>query len=216
MALDRIGLAMIAPYVKGAAILSCGYADITVPKNEVIILLGITPRRFTEYGRDHNVAFPLPETIDTLLLAGATEVDCVDVRPSRGVERVVDLNIPQNWPRRYEIVLNPGTLEHCFDFATAMFNAWRAVELGGVMLFVAPLSMVNHGFYSISPTLIIDFAEANGGEVLKMVARDRNWNNVPIEPTKRFQVPPESVIYAMLKRITIVPEQAPTQTRYRI
>lgn len=215
MALDRMGLAMVAPRVRGATVLCLGYPDITAKPEAVEELLGVAPRKFTEYGREHKISWPLPETVDTLLLAGATVVDCVDLLAIRGVERVVDLNVRQEWPRRYDVVINPGTLEHCFDLASAMFNAWRAVDWKGVILHVAPMSMMNHGFVNVCPTLINDFAVANGGRVLDMKARDRDWKDVPVDACGRFRAPPEAVLYALVQKQIDGPEVIPMQGRYR-
>jgi len=215
MALDRIGLALVAKRLRGAAVLCLGYPDITAPAAEVERLLGVMPRKFTDHGGAHKVAHPLPETLDTLRLAGVEAIDCVDSMPSRGCERRVDLNERQAWPRRYGVVINPGTLEHCFDVAQAMFNAWRAVDLSGAILHAAPLSMMNHGFWNFSPTVIGDFAEANGGRVLALIARDGKWNTIPIDPVRRFVAPPESVLYALVEKVTEAPETIPVQWRYR-
>jgi hypothetical protein len=216
MALDRIGLELAAPYVRcGAAVLCLGYPDITARPETVKALLDIAEVRVhTAFGRDHKVSWPLPETIDTLTLAGATAVDCVDSRPSRGCERKVDLNIRQEWPRRYGLVINPGTIEHCFNVATAMFNAWRAVDVGGVILHVAPMTMINHGFWNFCPTAIADFAKANGGRVIAMQARDREWNPVALEAVRRFRAPGETVLYALVQKRDDLPEQIPVQGRF--
>jgi hypothetical protein len=216
MALDRIGLELAAPYVRcGAAVLCLGYPDITARPETVKALLDIAEVRVhTAFGRDHNVSWPLPETIDTLTLAGAEVVDCVDSMPSRGCERLVDLNIRQEWPRLYGLVINPGTLEHCFDVATAMFNAWRALEVGGAVLHVAPMSMLNHGFWNFCPTVIEDFAKANGGRVLSMQARDLDWHPVPIDPVRRFRAVSETVLYALVEKRKEVPETIPVQGRF--
>lgn len=215
MALDAVGLEMVAKRVRGAAILCLGYPDITARPEMVASLLGVKPRKFTDHGKDHKIAWPLPETVDTLMLAGAVAVDCVDIVQSRGVERVVDLNHRTPWERAYDLVINPGTIEHCFGVAAAMFNAWTAVRLGGVILHVAPMSMLNHGFWNMSPTLFGDFAQANGGEVLQMRARDREWRDVPVQATGRFKAPSESVLYALVKKVAEVPEAIPVQARYR-
>jgi len=213
MALDRIGLEMIANRVKGARILCLGYPDITVEGADVEKILGVRPLRFTDHGQDHGVAHRLPETIDTLRRAGAVSVECVDVKAIRGMERIVDLNERQSWPP-YDLVINPGTIEHCFDVAAAMFNAWRAVDVGGVILHVAPMSMMNHGFWNVCPTALADFAASNGGRILEMRARDREWKDVQVERVRRFRVPQESVLYALVQKVDLSPERVPTQWRF--
>jgi hypothetical protein len=213
MALDRLGLEMIAGFIKGARILCLGYPDITAEADEVERLLKVRPQKFTDHGADHGVSHRLPETINTFRLAGAVSVECVDVRVIRGMERVVDLNERQSWIG-YDLVINPGTVEHCFDVAAAMFNAWRAVDVGGVVLHVAPMTMLNHGFWNVCPTALADFAAANGGRILEMKARDREWKDVPVERVKRFRAPPESVLYATVHKADLIPERIPTQWRF--
>ena len=55
MALDSLGLAMVAPLVRGASILCLGYPDITARTETVKALLGVEPRLFTEHGGAHQV-----------------------------------------------------------------------------------------------------------------------------------------------------------------
>jgi len=223
MALDRIGLEMIAGRIRGAEILCLGYPDITVTAPEVKHLLGVESRNFTDHGKDHKAAFPLPETLHTLLLAGAKSIHVVDVKRHRGMEFIADLNRRIIWgfaPYEalrpgYDLVINPGTLEHCFDVATATFNAWRAVKVGGALLQVAPLTMVNHGFWNVCPTAIWDFAEANGGAVAEAKARDRNWTPVQVDRAARYPLPADCVLYALVVKRADVPETIPTQRRYQ-
>jgi hypothetical protein len=218
MALDKIGLAMVAPYIKGAQILCLGYPDITARPEVVEELLGVKPRKFTDNGRAHKVSWPLPETIDTLMLAGASKVVCIDRTRDRGVEEIVDLNyrltLKDELRSGFGIVINPGTLEHCFDIATATFNAWGALVKGGVMMSAAPLSMGNHGFYNIQPTFFVDFARENGGELLQMIGRARDWAPVEVTAKGRFAPPPECVLYTLLRKNEQTPERIPTQGRF--
>jgi hypothetical protein len=207
---------MIAPLLKGASVLCLGYPDLAVTLEEIESMLGVKPTQFTEHGQDHGLHYQrLAETVSTFMLAGAEVVDCVDKMPSRGCERVIDLNEPQVWPRHYSLVINPGTTEHCFDIATATFNSWRAVALGGVLLNIAPVTMLNHGFWNVCPTAIVDFAEANGGKVESMVARDKAWQMVKCDPVRRGAVPAETVMYALVIKMKDVPDTMPTQWRYR-
>jgi hypothetical protein len=96
-----------------------------------------------------------------------------------------------------------------------MFNAWSAVALGGVVLHVAPMTMMNHGFWNVCPTALVDFAAANGGTILELKARDREWKDVPVERVKRFRAPAESVLYALVQKTSAVPEKVPTQWRFQ-
>lgn len=216
MALDALGLKIIAPHLKGASILCLGYPDITARVETVKALLGVEPTEFTPHGQDHGVSWPLPETMHVFKLAGAVQCVTVDSMPNRGVEELVDLNVRQDgWKDLFTLVINPGTVEHCFDVAAAMFNAWRALAVGGHILHVAPVTMVNHGFWNVCPTALADFLEMNGGELLSLVGRDREGFSVSLETQKRHKVPQETVLYALARKNKDVAETMPVQGRFR-
>ena len=75
----------------------------------------------------------------------------------------LDLNQPIDIGQRFDIVHNAGTLEHVFDIAQAFRNIHNLTRPGGFMIHHAPfVGWVDHGFYSLHPTLFWDLAEANG------------------------------------------------------
>lgn len=210
MALDRIGLAMIAPHVKGAAVLALGYPDLTANQADVLSLLGQAT------STDDCIA-----TRTVLLAAGATAFDVVDVIAHKGFERIVDLNQPQEWPRRYGLVINPGTLEHCFNLGQAWANAWRALAPGGAILHVCPATMLNHGFWNICPVAIEDWCAANAGRVREMRFA-QNGTQQPVAPrgipgaaTGRPALPAETVMYALCQKLADAPLAWPVQGCYR-
>lgn len=215
MALDRVSLPMLAPKLKGAAVLCLAYPDIAIDVPSVEAIFKVKINRTAAHGLEHKGASVVPETVSAFMSAGAVAVDCVDVKAFRGVERIVDLNVRQEWPKQYDVVINPGTIEHCFDIATAWFNAWRAVKVGGSLLQVAPLNMINHGFWNVCPTAFFDFCVANGGKVTKLLAADRLGGHVAVEPHMRYAVHGEAVLYAMLEKREAVAEEMPVQWRYR-
>jgi hypothetical protein len=61
-------------------------------------------------------------------------------------------------------VLDGGTLEHVFDFPTAIRNCMKMVALGGHLLCRTPANnYLGHGFYQFSPELFFRiFSEDNG------------------------------------------------------
>lgn len=58
---------------------------------------------------------------------------------------------------QYQLVIDTGTLEHCFNVGQAFMNVAVSVSIGGVILQAAPLNRFNHGFWSFSPTADHDF-----------------------------------------------------------
>ena len=109
---------------------------------------------------------PNSTNADTVLtLLGAESVYVTDVSAYESPDFVFDLNEPVDpvYHERFDTVLDVGTLEHVFDTAVALDSIRRMVKPGGSVVLVNPSSNVmDHGFYSISPTLYWDYFSANG------------------------------------------------------
>jgi SAM-dependent methyltransferase len=172
----------------------------------------------------HGTAALLPEIYDTVAFFSALGVtlDCVDIRPSRGIERVVDMNgpLPEDMAAAYDLVLDLGTLEHCFNVGQAFANAAAALRAGGCILHVNPLNAFNHGFYNFSPTFYADFYECNGFTVLYQggLAGPRlNQSHFDLPLYDRFaDVPAGTHNVVVARRMAVQPIVWPTQRKYRI
>ena len=215
MALDAIALKLVAPHLAGATVLCLGYPDLVMEPSIVGAILKIQPRLFTEHGAAHKLKYGLAETCESFRQAGAVQVTCVDIKPSRGCERVLDLNVAQSWDRLFSLVIDAGTIEHCFNVGQAFANAWSAVEVGGVIVHVSPLSMQNHGFFNVCPTAYNDFYQANSGDLIAMQAATRTGQDVPISLTKRFAVDGEAVVCCAVRKTSNTPIVWPTQFKYQ-
>ena len=189
MSLDIISLALIRPLLERARILCLGVPDMSY---------GLAEEFCGDPGADFSKA---------ALMAGAALVHSVDVIAHKGYERLVDLNHPQVWPAEYDLVINPGTLEHCFNIGQAWANAWAAAALGGHILHVVPVSMLNHGFWNINPVALHDWCSANGGRVVAEryaingrpgveVVRER----IPQSKSGRGCYPPDTVGYYLCQK----------------
>lgn len=87
---------------------------------------------------------------------GATVVDSFDISDYEGANRIWDMNLPAPEESRdqYDFVFDGGTLEHVFDFPSALREALTLVKPGGVFLSTTPAnSMLGHGFYQFGPDL---------------------------------------------------------------
>lgn len=74
-----------------------------------------------------------------------------------------DLNTPYRPERPYDVCINNGTAEHIFNIATFFASVHAATKPGGLMFHESPLlGWIDHGFYTLQPTLYFDLAEANG------------------------------------------------------
>lgn len=96
---------------------------------------------------------------------GFDEVDAMDASAFEGASLVHDLNVPvpSSLHGRYDLVFNGGTLEHVFNVPVALASIHAMLAVGGRAMHMAPVSnLIDHGFYSFSPTLLFDYYSANG------------------------------------------------------
>ena len=120
-----------------------------------------------------------------LRLLGATDVVSIDASGYEGASRVVDLNkpVPADLDRSFTVVIDAGSLEHVFDFPTAVRNCMRMVAVDGHFLGVTVANnMAGHGFYQFSPELFYRvFTRRNGFRIERMLVTEtssKRWFDV--------------------------------------
>lgn len=211
MGLNMAALKILSQY-PSKRVLSLGYPDIVATAADVRRIFHVTPTRFSDAGAWHNVDHSLPDTLE-LFSAIGSELTCIDMHASRGCERIVDLNYPHDLGR-FGMVIDPGTIEHCFNIGQAIINAAQAVAVGGVIFHGVPISMVNHGFYNLCPTLLRDFYMQNDWhiELLRGIAKD--GYEFDLSADKRVTVPSECSMFCVARRRTDAPMKYPTQSKY--
>jgi hypothetical protein len=175
----------------------------------------------------HNWPHPVYDTTEVLTSElGFRKVDYVDIVQARGPERIVDLNYPADWSEKYDVVIDGGTAEHCFNIGQVFANILSAVRPdGGVVVHVNPLNMMNHGFWNISPTAYADFYRDNGFEMLGgcgVTGPVSGRQVVPYDKTHlygrfQFEQPVEVTNIMAFRRTTKVdgPVIWPMQSKYR-
>lgn len=210
-------------------VLSLGYPDILASPEQLGALIGaeLVPQlRFRQdsgaIARWHQVADAGAKVVEAehfFALLGY-DLEVLDIAQARGGEILHDLNqpVPASLHRRYALVIDPGTLEHCFEIAQAAKNIVEMVAAGGCVFHGNPLNMYNHGFYNLSPTWYHDFYAANGFAVERLqVVAD------PAGAMKRFEVPatarfagmPENcALYVLARKTADVPVRWPLQSKY--
>jgi hypothetical protein len=209
VALPLHALKAIAPHLKGAEVLSLGYPDLITTPKEIERVFGVKPTKVTNANEWHGVEERLPETVQFFELMGA-KLTVVDFTKDRGMERVANLNEPHDLGK-YDLVIDPGTLEHCFNIGQAMLNAANAVKLDGRILHISPMNMVNHGFYNLCPTMFSDFYTQNGWTADMTVLPARG---LKVSPTERFYPYMEYVIRCLAFRETDGQLKFPIQGKY--
>ncbi len=111
-----------------------------------------------------------------LRLLGAKRIVSIDASPYEGASRVVDLNqpIPTELEGAFTAVIDAGSLEHIFDFPTAVRNCMRMVAPDGHFIAISPgNNAMGHGFYQFSPELFYRvLSSANGFAVERMLVTE--------------------------------------------
>jgi hypothetical protein len=96
---------------------------------------------------------------------GLRERTSIDIPGSHHApDRIHDLNtpIPADLRDRFNLVIDPATIEHVFDVRSGFANVVSALRVGGVVIHVVPVYRYNGGYFSINPCALVDFYKANG------------------------------------------------------
>jgi SAM-dependent methyltransferase len=105
---------------------------------------------------------------------GATVCTSIDASSYEGASEVHDMNypIPDRLRNSFDVVVDGGTLEHVFNFPTAIRNCMELVRVGGHLLLQTPANnYFGHGFYQFSPELFYRvLSPDNGFSVERMIA----------------------------------------------
>jgi hypothetical protein len=222
MGINVLMLDVITKLKGSGRCLSAGYPDVVVPTKFVKQITGHDiPARpdSKEIINWHRLTIEDVPCSVALFKALGYELDVIDIYASRGVEKVVDLNYPQELGK-YDLVIDPGTIEHCFNIGQAAFNLAGAVKKGGYILHSLPMSVMNHGFYNINPTWVHDFYGQNGFVVQTLTAYTKPVKGQGasiFEPPRhlRFtECPNEVTMLVVAKRMAEQPLIYPTQQKY--
>ena len=206
--------------LKPKRLLSLGYPDLLLPHGESLPIANDAATIGEWHGWDGQV-------YDTT--AALQTLDCepayIDIHASRGIERIVDLNrsLPIDLVGQFDCVLDPGTLEHCFNIGQAFMNCIAALKPTGSIVHTNPLQQINHGFWNISPTAYADWYEFHGFtvELSILIGALGDRLVLPSKSQNRFGVVGEAVNLCVAKRA--LPADAiplvvgwPMQRKYRV
>jgi len=108
-------------------------------------------------------------------LFGSDQVFSSDSSKYENSDLVIDLNnrVNNKLINKFDNIVDIGTLEHVFDTCSALENYIRMLKKGGYLLIAVPCSnMIDHGFYTFSPTLFYDYFICNNFKVLSSYLRE--------------------------------------------
>lgn len=161
-------------------------------------------------------------------MLGAKTLHTIDASNFEGATHVHDLNqaVPDSWKAAYDVVCDCGTLEHVFNFPTAIRNCMEMVKEGGYFFTQTPANnYLGHGFYQFSPELFFRvLSPKNGFQVEHCVAVEygprRRWFAVTDPETIHARVTlinaAPVILFVWAKRVEIVPlfRGTPQQSDY--
>lgn len=124
---------------------------------------------------------------------GATSIDSLDASSFENATIIHDLNtpVPVSLHRRFDTVIDGGSLEHVFDVRQAVMNVMQMTRRSGNLLCHNPAdSFFGHGLYQFSPEFYFRvFCKENGfrlNEVFIHEGRETStWRRVPDPATVR-------------------------------
>jgi hypothetical protein len=174
---------------------------VMIGRQELHVDASTLGRLLREFGHDRVDAAQLATRADGYAeplfeLVGAEDVESLDASSFEGATLVHDLNqpLPDALHAQFTAVLDSGSLEHVFDFPTAIRNLMALAAVDGHVLLITPTNnLMGHGFYQFSPDLLFRvFDPTNGYEVETMVAfearRGARWYAVSDPKEARHRV----------------------------
>lgn len=124
---------------------------------------------------------------------GFDEVRSSDAVRWEGADLILDLNQPADpeLHERFDVVFEGGTIQHVFDLPQVLRNIHAVLKPGGRVIhgILPSNNHVDLGFYMFSPTLFLDYYNANGWRIETFHFFDyiAYWTGAVMRTT-RFQV----------------------------
>lgn len=213
-----------------ARVCCLGYPDVLVSDDQARQILGEETAARLSYRPDsdqilawHRLGSKLDRVIDaqSLFAAMGMRFTVIDLVASRGGERIVDLNyqVAPDLVGAFDIVLDAGTMEHCFNVGQAVRNILDMAKVGGFVIHLNPMTMINHGFFNFSPTFYHDFYGQNGHQLMAPihgVAVDGiDVKSYKLDHVKRQNVTdPNGMVMCVVRKGHDRPPTWPMQSKY--
>jgi len=224
-------LQQIRPHLPTEASVCClGYPDVLVSEEQARQVLGEDVAARLTYRPDsdqilawHGLQSKLKRVIDaqSLFAAMGMRFTAVDLVASRGSERIVNLNDPlaADLVGAFDVVLDAGTMEHCFNVGQTIRNIVDMTKVGGFVIHLNPMTMINHGFFNFSPTFYYDFYGQNGHHLVAPIhgvtIKGIEVASYQMDPIRRQPVEdPNGSIMCLARKMHNRPLIWPMQSKY--
>jgi hypothetical protein len=206
-----------------------GYPDLIVKKELLLSLFGeqaVALWPMSKWAREIVSWHRLPEDFgtvfdsQTLFDKYGIDVKFFDFMDHRNCEETLDLNheISHDHKHAFDLLVDTGTLEHCFNVGIAFRNMCEMTSLKGIVISAAPLTKVNHGFWCFSPTAYFDGFVQNGFKILLflgVVSDAGKIKFIEVHPIQRVILPPESIMIVVARREVLKDFTWPVQSKYQ-
>lgn len=118
----------------------------------------------------------------------AKHVETMDYSNYEEVSFTHDMNlpVPEHLHNKFDAVVDAGSLEHIFNFPTAVSNLMLMAKPGGkVFITTVANNLCGHGFYQFSPELMYRiFSAENGFETPSVVLIEAVYPSVELRPMR--------------------------------
>lgn len=139
----------------------------------------------------------------------------------------IDLNLPFTIDEQFDLIIDSGTAEHCFNIGNVFSGYHKLLSNTGYLYQWSPFISPNHGFYSINPTLYYDLARDCMFDLveyhLHKFANYRGYfkcrsQNIPFRPVAKFRLYPWSFSSTILNEVILKKSSEsfsyPVQSKY--
>ena len=103
---------------------------------------------------------------------GVRKLSVMDISAYQGSDIIHDLNLPieNELKEAFDVIVDGGSLEHIFNFPTAILNCMKMLKNGGnIFVFSMANNHCGHGFYQFSPELFFRIFQASNGFETKAI-----------------------------------------------
>lgn len=210
------------PLPEGFSTLSFGHPDILATSDELYRIVGGFRLPIDNECLDR-AKFPPDVVGNARIVFGAlgSQMTILDFRNGFNVDEIGDLNYPftPTLHGKFDLVIDPGTSEHCFNVGQALVNMASCVKDGGFIYHRVPLAHWNHGFWNFSPCAFHDFYTQNGFE-LTLIGAESKGQLQDVQVRKggtKWKIPNDGrklQLVCIAHRVTRQEIKFPTQYKY--
>ena len=213
-------------------VLTLSYPDLVVSRAVLASIFGIgvasaVPDRedseaTINWHKASDITLSIPDT-KALFKALGFEMDSIDRVEGRGGEMIHDLSdpLPDSWLDNFYDIVFDCISNQCFNIAQVWSTMVSCCRVGGYILSVTPVTMVNQGFWCVNPAAYADFARANDLEIVSrevVVGVYTKQGTIDIGPVRRHRNVPDdamNVVVMQKKKHTHKPIW-PIMSKFRV